>query len=198
MELSQVSLPPQLITLERAKNHLKVDFSADDDLINLCCKSAQDYIQAETGRLIGEQTWDVLFDTWPKDRTLELKTSPLNAVTSVKYLDTTGAEQTLSSSKYTVARGFVSRIVLRSTETWPDLDEVPHAVRVRVVAGWKVGANLSLGESELPNELLKLAYNLLNHYYEHRELFYTGLQLHKFPEDATAKRVCAHYQRVNA
>lgn len=198
METFVVTQPGQIITTSEAKLHAKVDFSADDALIDICAKMAQSYIAAETDRLIGEQTIDCFSDCWPEGRELELPLSPIKSVTSVKYLDSDGNEQTLDSSKYVFARGYKSRIWLKTNQSWPTLGDYPQAVRIRIVGGFKRNADSALGETELPFDLLKTLFLLVNHYYEHRELVYTGLQLREYPENLTAKATCAHYQRVNA
>lgn len=230
MEIIPVSLPPQIVSLPDAKLHLKVDFSADDVLINDCAKMAQAYIQAETGKLIGEQVLDLLFDrfhpisdrqvnvrldsvvgvnamAWgPRfsyvnedddPRSIPLDLAPLSAVQSVKYLDKTEVEQTLDPAQYVVTRGRRVKVVLRSAYSWPTLADIPQAVRIRVKGGFKVGANLSLGESELPADLYKALFILINHFYEYREMVYTGLNLSNFPVEAQVARICSHYAEVN-
>lgn len=185
-----------LITLSEAKLHLKIDYNADDPVISTCISFAQDYLQNETGRLVGEQTIEGYLDEWPSDKVIYLDDSPIIRVSTVKYLDAAGDEQTLSSSNYVFARGTRSRLVLKPDYTWPDLADLPQAVKVTYVGGWKRGANQSQGETEIPAELLKCMYLLVNHFYEHRELVYTGLQLREFPEDLTVKAVCRHHQRL--
>lgn len=195
MEFSQVALPPQLVTTAAAKLHLKISYSADDALIDICCSMAQAYIEAETGCWLGEQTWDCFLDTFPASDTIKICKRPIKTISSLKYLDTTGVEQTLSSSLYTVAKGIDTRLVLKTYQTWPSIDTVPQAVKIRAVGGYKLSADLSLGESELPKDLYKAMFLLLTHYYEHRGLIYTGLQLREMPEELTVKRICSHYRR---
>lgn len=58
-------------------------------------------------------------------------------VASVKYLDSNGAEQTLSPSLYTVnVKQPYSTIVFDSEAVLPTLDDVPNAVRIRFTAGY--------------------------------------------------------------
>lgn len=215
MELFIVSKPNQLLTLEEAKLHAKVDFTADDSLIQDCAQMAQDFVEAETGKRLGEQTIELYFDgfreSWTCEqvnrstradyeryRQLVLAVSPIISVESVKYLDKDGAEQTLSPSAYTFLRGARNRIFLKPGQTWPETYNQPQSVTVTVKAGYKRNADTSAGETELPRDLLKAMHLLVNHYYNHRELVYTGLQLHEYPENLSVKAICAHHGRPNA
>lgn len=192
----QLTQPPQLVTLSEAKNHLKISYSEDDQLIQDCSDFAQAYIQAESGLWLGEQTWRYFLDAFPCDRTITIKKGPIKSITSIKYLDADEDQQTLSASKYVFARDlYRSRIVLRSSESWPDLPCLPQAVEIDIVGGYKVGADTAAGETELPKDLRKALFLLINHYFEYRELVYTGLQLREFPKHLTVERIIGHYKR---
>jgi uncharacterized phiE125 gp8 family phage protein len=183
-----------LLSLSEAKEHAGVTYNADDNILNTCRAHAQNFIEGATGRRLGRQTVDCLFDDFGDG--LALTVDPVISVTSVKYLDADGAEQTLSSSKYRYLRG-QNKIVLKPGETWPTLYALPESITVRVEAGWIVNANTAVGETELPPVLYKLLCLLVNHFYEHRELVYTGLQLNKFPEYLDARAICSPHARVN-
>lgn len=192
-----ITPPPQLITTAEAKADLKVEYNAEDSLIDICCKMAQNYIENETHRLIGERTAEYYFERWPCSRELEFYDSPIKSVTYVKYLDANGVEQTLSSDKYYFVRDYKSKLWLKSNESWPTLADHPRPITVRFVGGFKRNADTAQGEIELPAELLKAMLLLVNHYYEHRGLVYTGLQLREYPENLVVKAMCAHYMQVS-
>lgn len=194
MNTFTVSQPAQLLTTSEAKLHAKVDYDADDAVIAACCMHAQSYVQGETGYLLGEQTVDCFFDSF--DDFLQLDIGPIISIESVKYLDSAGTEKTLSPSAYRFLRG-KSKIVPVYGGIWPTVLPVEECITVRVKAGWKRNADYEAGETELPPELFKLLCLLTNHYYEYRELVYTGMQLREFPEHLTAKAICAHHMRVN-
>lgn len=61
---------------------------------------------------------------------------PLQSVTSVKYLDTDGVQQTLDPATYVVQKGEPSHIVLANGATWPSVLLMPEAVTIRFVAGY--------------------------------------------------------------
>lgn len=66
MDLVPVSLAAPVVTLALAKEHLKVDYSAEDATITRILGLARDYLMAETGRLIGDQTIDCYIDDFYK------------------------------------------------------------------------------------------------------------------------------------
>lgn len=198
MTLFRLTQPAVLVPLSEAKKHLKVSFSDDDSIIELCSQFAQDYIEQQTGQWLGEQSWSYKLDSFPTGRTINLDFGPLKSITSIKYLDSDGAEQTLSQSKYYFARDpHKSRIVLKPVESWPvTADGAPDAVTIEALGGYKIGANTAQGETELPPTLKKALYLLVNHFYEFRELVYTGLQLREFPAALTVTHMLSTYKRV--
>ncbi len=192
----QLTQPPSLITLAEAKDHLKIAYSEDDEVIQLCIDNAQAYVQAEADLWLGEQTWRYFLDAFPCGQTITIKKGPLKSITSVKYLDADEQQQTLSASKYVFARDlYRSRIVLRSAESWPEIACLPQAVEIDIVGGYKIGADTAAGETELPKDLRKAMFLLINHYFEYRELVYTGLQLREFPKHLTVERIIGHYRK---
>ena len=63
--------------------------------------------------------------------------APVASITSVKYTDLAGAEQTLAGSAYALSLyGDSRRLAPTFGNTWPSTRDVPDAVRVRFVAGY--------------------------------------------------------------
>jgi uncharacterized phiE125 gp8 family phage protein len=88
-----------------------------------------------------------------------LPASPITAVTSVKYLDANGVEQTMDAADYTVdTDSLVGRVV---AEEWPETDGTVNAVRVRYTAGWT--------PSTIPPALQQWLLIRVATLYEHRE-----------------------------
>lgn len=195
MERFTVVPPAQIINTSEAKLHLKVDYSADDSIIDICAQMAQDYVESKTNQRIGEQTVNLVIDEFEDQINLDF--GPIISVISIKYLDADGEEQTLDPSIYKFLPGFRSIIALRPNCSWPTVYALPRSITIQVKAGWKRNAVQSNGETELPGKLLNVLFLLVTHYYNHRELIYTGLQLSEFPEELTAKGVCDMERRPN-
>lgn len=203
MEKFAVTQPVEVITLAEAKEFARVDYSGDDALLTSLISSARAYCETHTGAYIGEQTWDLSFDGFPKAERrfnpraeLVIPAHPLISITSVKYLDAAGVEQTLASNLYRVTRGFNSKIAI--LDTWPDTFDGSQTVTVRAKLGWKKGANVSIGETEIPADLHQALKILICHWYEYRAEIYTGgMQLFEMPKHMSVERICKAYSRVN-
>lgn len=195
MERFTVTKPAQIISTEKAKLHLKVDYSADDQTIIDCCMLAQNYVQAQTNQWVGLQTVNLSFDTW--EELSKIDCGPIISIESVKYLDTEGEEQVVDPAVYRFIRGYRSKILVRPGQAWPRLYAMEQSITVQIKAGWIVGAVPANGEEELPGDLYKCMFLLINHFYEHRELVHTGLQLREFPEHLDAIGICRSHARAN-
>lgn len=106
--------------------------SADDARLTSCLAAVTarlDGWEGELWRCVGSQTWRQGFFDWD----LRLQLGEAQSITSVKYIDTAGAEQTVAASNYYL-RG--DRIVLKPGFTYPALDDVAEPVTVTYVAGF--------------------------------------------------------------
>ncbi len=171
--LSLVTAPTtEPITLDEAKQQVRRDFVLDDDVYisGVLIPAARSRGELSTGRQFLTATWDLKLSQFPSCsyEPIEIPKSPLLAVTSITYVDTDGATQTWTSSKYVVdapqgpnpKRG---RVFLAYGETWPQARCQPNAVTVRFTAGY--GA-----EGEFVPPRLKMAMLLdIGTLFEHRE-----------------------------
>lgn len=111
----------------------------EDDVIWSLIPAVREWGESFTGRAFLPQTWDIKFDAFPS--CIVLPKPPVSSVTSISYVDTTGATQVLSSSLYTASLPtgpFASpgTIVPAYGLTWPSTRSVPDAVTVRIVCGY--------------------------------------------------------------
>lgn len=153
-----------LTTLE-AGLHLRVEpLSEDDPYIDALITAARQHVEQHLGRALVTQTWEAVLDEFPEGDEIRLSKGALQSVTSVTYLDSAGAQQTLATSEYQVDTASVpGRIVLAPSESWPDTDsDRVNAVRVRFVAGYGAA-------SAVPQPIKAAMLLLIGHLYEHRE-----------------------------
>lgn len=120
------------------------------------------------------QTWDAFFDCWD---VMQLPYGPVASVTSVKYYDLDGVQQTLSSSLYQVSTNREPAEVNRVYETtWPELQYGKDSpIVVRYVAGF--GATGASVPEEIKNGIKLLATDL----FETRGTIVTGTSVNRVP-----------------
>lgn len=124
------------VSVAELKAHLRVTSSADDGYLGTLITAAREYAEQQTGRALAEQTREYTADAFPRCGVLRLGFAPVVSISSVKYLDETGAEQTLDASVYTVdTQSEPGALVLKVNQDWPDTAILPAAVRVRYVCG---------------------------------------------------------------
>lgn len=137
MTLKLVTAPSTYpITTAAAKLHLRVDASDEDTLIDALITAATEMAEQHTGRAIMQQTWQLTLDEFPEY--FELTRVPVQSITSITYVDTAGATQTLSNTQYALAQddfGF-ARIDPTYDAVWPDTRLQPGAVTVIFVCGY--------------------------------------------------------------
>jgi len=152
------------VTLAEAKLQCKVDTDLveDDDLITSKMKAARQWCEFFQNRAYIEQSITAKFDAFLGD-TIILPMPPLISVTSVKYLDGNGTQQTLDPSYYDVdTTSEPGRITLGYNDTWPTTRDQHHAIEIIFKAGYGATA------ASVP-ELTKSAILLLTeHLYENR------------------------------
>jgi uncharacterized phiE125 gp8 family phage protein len=121
MQIKIDTAPTQLpITLEDAKEHLSIYDENDDGYVNLLIAAATDMVEQITMRRLFTQTWIAYFDKWPTTDYIRLPFGQLQSVTSVKYLDSDQAVNTMTASEYTVdTTSEPGRVVLNYGESWP-------------------------------------------------------------------------------
>ncbi|SKA84951.1 phage conserved hypothetical protein, phiE125 gp8 family [Clostridium sp. USBA 49] len=127
------------ITLEEAKQHLRVDGNDDDLLIQSLIKQAREWCENFQNRKYITQTLEFVLDTFPNGNAIVFDScSPIQKVESIKYYDENRQEYLFDESNYIFdLDGFVNRVVLNRGKHWPTVElQSVNAVRVRLIAGY--------------------------------------------------------------
>ena len=124
------------------KTWCRIDGSDEDTLLtSLFIPAARQACENATGRALITQTWEVVLDGWPAASAIELPRAPVLAITSVKYIDTDGVEQTMDSADYALDSDSEPGWLLPAYDTdWPEARDTANAVRVRYTAGYGAAA----------------------------------------------------------
>lgn len=153
------------VSTTELKAHLRVDSTAEDTYIGSLITAARQRVEIDTGRALIHRTLRLTLDTFPANNVIRLEQSPLNSVTSIKYLDPDGVEQTFSSTLYSVSTYHTpGRIMLKDGESWPETDDDGNAVTILYKSGYsdKSGA-------PIPSALTLGIMQLAAHWFMHRE-----------------------------
>ena len=186
------------ITLAEAKAWLRVDGTDEDVLLTALIEAARGYVETFTGRALITQQWEASLDAFPgcsllgRLRVLEsrpanydgrqiiIPRAPLVTVESVKYYDTDGVLQTLTSAAYfTDTRSQPGRVVLNSDYDWPDTQSRPNAVIVAYTCGYGT-------PSQVPQTIRTALRFLVSHWFENRVHVNLGNIVNQVPDTVEA------------
>jgi hypothetical protein len=202
MNLTVVSVSStEPVTTQEVGDWLRVDSDQEDDTLSLLITTARQSLELWTRRAIVPTTFRLGLDRFPwgrasarcesdwmvgdgrgsdySDRTLlhrreiRLPRPPLVAVSSITYVDTAGATQTLDASAYQVdAADEPARIVPAYATFWPTARHQPNAVQVTYTAGYATPA-------AVPATIRTAMRLLIGGWYENRES--VGVKLEEQP-----------------
>lgn len=135
MGVKVITAATNILTLAQMRLHLRLvgDPHPEDALLLSNLAAAVQWAEHYTGRSIGVQTLELALDAFPSGP-VELKQGPALAITSIKYLNTAGLEQTLAPSAYTLDDYGLQNWAVGAS-TWPTTGEFANAVKVRYEAG---------------------------------------------------------------
>lgn len=162
------------VTLQQAKDHLRVVFDDEDDYISSLIVAARQMAEGRTNRTITQRIREQAFSRWCA---MKLLKPPFVSVESVSYFDVDGVEQVLSPDSYTVstrrepASVYLSGDAGSSAQSIASLEE---AVIVRYTAGYPVG--------EVPAPIVQWMLLQIGSMYEHRESVIAGVSVTPLPE----------------
>lgn len=117
-------------------DHLRAgDDSETIGLISDYLLAAREWVENEIQTSLGQRTLTLYMDEFPRE--IEIRMPPLQSVTSIVYLDSSGTSQTLSSSLYRVdTTSKPGRIEPAYGELWPYTYNVIKAITVTCVVGY--------------------------------------------------------------
>jgi uncharacterized phiE125 gp8 family phage protein len=152
------------IGLSDAMNYCRIDSDADVVTIQSMITAARQEAEKITRRQLITATWELRLDRFPK--TIYPPMAPMQSVSSLKYLDSAGDEQTLVENTDFIVDTYSepARIIPAYGMVWPPIYPVFNAVRVQFVAGY--GDN----DTDVPQSIRNWMMVFFGALYEHREL----------------------------
>jgi uncharacterized phiE125 gp8 family phage protein len=122
------------ISLVEAKAHLQVEHASDDTYINTCIAAARGHVEAMTATRLVSQTVVMRTDNW--DDLKRLPIAPIVSITSIQYVDTADAAQTVAGTVYEGRLYELEpSIVLKFNQNWPTI-RLDSLITITAVAGY--------------------------------------------------------------
>jgi len=158
------------VSLQEARDHLRAiedTAGTEDAVIAGLIKRARELFDGRDG-FLGRQlitaTWDLTIDEFPIGDFIDLPLAPVQSITSITYIDTSGNEQTLDSGVYSLSKDLTNqpRVWLTYTGEWPDTRDIQEAVTIRFVAGYGL-------QADVPEPIRAAILLMIGHGYENRE-----------------------------
>lgn len=143
MSLHLITAPTEFpLTVNQVRSRLKIDSAAEDAFIEFLITSLTNLIDGGEGVLghcLCRQTWEYRLGGFPWGQ-IEIPLPPTVSISSVKYLDATETEQTLTANTdyMLIDQGSFPSIVQPALgKAWPSTAwNRPDAVRIRFLAGY--------------------------------------------------------------
>lgn len=162
------------VTLMELKSHLRVStstsYTAENTYLNGLIGAARTYVEDVTWRKLMRQTWDMYLDQFPSTNEIRLPFGKLQAVTSVTYVNSTGATTTFSTGNYSVdTKSRIGRVVLNSSALWPsDILSPTNPITVRFRCGYGSSSSATPA-AKVPFALKQAIKIMAADFYENRE-----------------------------
>ena len=161
------------VSLTEAKLHLKIETAdtADDSLIAIFIQAAREMAEQYTRRAFISQTWELQMDCFEEDDYSLI--TPCSSITSVKYYDASGVEQTVANTVYGLSTSSEPHeLFLKYGQLWPTVRGQEDDVKIRFVAGY----------TTLPASIKAAMLLIIGHLYENREDVVVGRQVADLPK----------------
>lgn len=166
-------VPVEPITLERAKQHLRVVFDDEDDYISDLIITAREMAEGKLNRTITQRERTAVFSRWSGDRRL-LK-PPFVAISEVSYLDDSGTAQILPAGRYYAMPGEPAKLGLVYDGPFPDLAKREDALTVIYVAGYP--------EGQVPRPIIQWMLLAIGTMYDNRASVVNGVSTQALGDD---------------
>jgi uncharacterized phiE125 gp8 family phage protein len=152
----------ELVSITELKTQLRIDASDEDAYLPGLITAAREYCENFTGRTIGTKTLEGILDDFPCEG-IYLFDSPVQSITSIKYIDSDGTENTWNSIYYVSNLDIIpERIYPAYGQSWPAYTPYPTgSVRITYQAGHT--------SSNLPEAIKQAILLVAGDLYENRE-----------------------------
>lgn len=150
------------ITLADAKNYLRVEHDADDELITSLITGARREVEIATRRVLMTQTWRLVLHRWPAPRRIVSPVNPLQSLAAVRVRDAEGGAMDANLAGSVLDAASVPGVI--------DLAHVSLPAPGRALAGIEIDVTAGYGDAgDVPAPLVQAMRLLIARSYEQRD-----------------------------
>ena len=165
------------VTLAEAKDHLRVDGTAEDTLIGSLIVTSRLHVEAAMGLALVTQGWSVFLDAWPPGSALALPLRPVQSITAVRLYDEDAVVTTVPAGTYFLdGAGVPARLVRQGALAWPSPRRTANGIEVAFTAGYGDAA------ADVPEPIRQALLLLIAHWHEHRSPLEVGSRAQPAPD----------------
>lgn len=129
-----------LLSLEQAKQHLRVDFDDDDTLIAAYAAAAQDLVERYTSQILMPRTLEIAFVSFPcPGGAIVIPRDPITEISAIAYTGTDGATVALDEADWRWSESAPDQVLAAVNTSWPSAAREAGSLRVTFVAGYEEG-----------------------------------------------------------
>lgn len=129
------ALEPLMLADVKDRLGIPPDEDTQDSLIDYLIQAAREDSEGYMQVSLISRTLEIALPAFAN--TIELPLQPVQSITSIKYIDTAGTEQTLDPAVYSLdTYHHTHRVVLAYDQAWPSARATTNAIKVRYAAGY--------------------------------------------------------------
>ena len=161
IQIEEPAIEP--LTLAEAKAFLRVEHTADDDLIGALIKAARCEVEAATRRALITQGFRIVLDCWPKSGRVVSPVSSLRSVTAARVRDIDGNASNLNLAIFTLDTVSSPGVIEFDRGLVPEPGQTIAGIEIEITAGYGESA------ASVPEPLRQAMRLLIARYYENRD-----------------------------
>lgn len=166
----------QPVSLDEAKDFLRLVDSTDDSTVRRLIVAAAAQVEAVSGVHCISRTARIILHDFPRNGWV-FPVSPVASISSIKYTDVDGNEQTVDSGEYLLEGSeYEPRLYLTEDGEWPSTIDQADAVRITAVTGYGDDAD------DVPPQIKQAILFLVSHWFENRTPVAIGTAASKIPD----------------
>lgn len=180
------------VSLAEAKAHLRVTNTSEDLLIASLITAARVHLEVMLPCAFITQSWSWFLDDWPKRYRLELPMGPLQGITAIRVLTTSGIVTMPAGDAFLTGTAVPPRLALKQRAYWSNGAPPPaygaNGIEIEFVAGF--------GDvpDDVPQPLRQALLLLIADWFEQRAPIEVGRSTTELP--AAVAELTAPYRQV--